>query len=68
MVLHKVTHSNTQYLLKNVTHAQTIKNVETERLYIVRFAQKFTDGRTDDGRRAIALTHWNEVIKLNTKL
>jgi len=35
-----------------------------------RFAQKFTDrqtdGRTDDGRRAIALAHsWNELIKLN---
>jgi len=24
--------------------------------------KKFTDGRTDDGRRAIALAHWNEVI------
>jgi len=30
-----------------------------------RFAQKFTDRRTDDGRRAIALAHsWNELIKL----
>jgi len=29
-----------------------------------RFAQKFTDGRTDDGRRAIVLAHsWNELIK-----
>ena len=27
-----------------------------------RFAQKFTDRRTDDGRRAIALAHsWNEL-------
>jgi len=33
---------------------------------IKRFAQKFTDGRmdgqTDDGRRAIALSYWNELI------
>jgi len=28
-----------------------------------RFAQKFTDGQTDDGRRPIALAHsWNELI------
>jgi len=28
-----------------------------------RFAQKFTDGQTDDGRLAIALAHsWNELI------
>ena len=28
-----------------------------------RFAQKFTDRRTDDGRRAIALAHsWNELM------
>jgi len=33
-----------------------------------RFAQKFTDGRTDDGRRAIALVahSWNE-LKTNAK-
>ena len=31
-----------------------------------RFAQKFTDGRTDDGRRAIALAHsCNELKKLS---
>jgi len=30
-----------------------------------RFVQKFTDGRTDDGRLAIALAHsWNELIKM----
>jgi len=30
-----------------------------------RFAQKFTDGRTDDGRLAIVLAHsWNE-LKIN---
>jgi len=32
-----------------------------------RFAQKFTDGRTDDGRRAIALAEahsWNELKTL----
>jgi len=32
-----------------------------------RFAQKLTDGRTDDGCRAIALAHsWNELKKLKT--